>query len=71
MHIYNFQGFFPFNTSTVLLQLMKKYDLSCGMKCRLVWDGYGRWEGYKWKPYLKGNLFFIYQVLNTETKLDF
>ena len=52
-----FQRFSPFNSSVpreVLLKMAKKYDLRCGMKCKMVWDGYGRWVGEKWKPYLKG-----------------
>lgn len=28
-------------------------ELSCGMKCNMIWDGYGRWNGRTWKPYLK------------------
>ncbi|XP_028409585.1 uncharacterized protein LOC114532311 isoform X2 [Dendronephthya gigantea] len=49
------RGLFVFNSlpRDILLQLGKKFDLSCGMKCQMIWDGYGRWADEKWKPYLK------------------
>jgi hypothetical protein len=59
--MYIHEGFSLFNTNAiprdVLLNLANKYDISCGMKCRQIWDGYGRWEGDSWKPYLKGTNF--------------
>ncbi|KAL9952516.1 hypothetical protein ACROYT_G039784 [Oculina patagonica] len=30
------------------------FDLSCGIKCKFMWDGFGRWHGKSWKPFLKG-----------------
>ena len=34
--------------------LPSKLDLSCGIKCKFMWDGFGRWFGKNWKPYLSG-----------------
>ncbi|PFX34988.1 hypothetical protein AWC38_SpisGene234 [Stylophora pistillata] len=34
--------------------LSAKFNLSCGMDCKFMWDGFGRWLGTKWKPYLTG-----------------
>ena len=34
-----------------------KLDLSCGIKCKFMWDGFGRWLGKNWKPYLRGTYF--------------
>ncbi|KAL9952517.1 hypothetical protein ACROYT_G039785 [Oculina patagonica] len=34
--------------------LSSKFDLSCGIKCKYMWDGYGRWLGKNWKPFLTG-----------------
>lgn len=30
------------------------FGLSCGIKCKFMWDGFGRWQGKNWKPYLRG-----------------
>lgn len=32
--------------------LSAKFNLSCGMDCKFTWDGFGRWLGKNWKPYL-------------------
>ena len=29
---------------------------SCGMRCRLLWDGFGRWRNGTWKPHLQGGV---------------
>lgn len=29
-----------------------KFDLTCGIKCKFMWDGFGRWLGKNWKSYL-------------------
>lgn len=34
--------------------LSAKFNLSCGMDCKFTWDGFGRWLGKNWKPYLTG-----------------
>ena len=61
LFLFFIQGLFLFNSlpTDLLLKLGKKYDFSCGMKCQLIWDGYGRWAQETWKPYLKGNVHTI------------
>ncbi|XP_068730190.1 uncharacterized protein [Montipora capricornis] len=51
----------PTNTGAFLINFLSdrshvasKLDLSCGIKCSFMWDGFGRWIGRNWKPYLKG-----------------
>ena len=36
------------------LNLSSNFDLSCDIKCKFMWDGFGRWLGRNWKPYLRG-----------------
>ncbi|XP_068730188.1 uncharacterized protein [Montipora capricornis] len=50
----------PTNTGAFLINFLSdrshvasKLDLSCGIKCSFMWDGFGRWIGRNWKPYLK------------------
>lgn len=60
------QGLFMFNSlpMDVLGKMGNQYDFSCGMKCCLIWDGYGRWANETWKPFLKGNLRTIYMCMH-------
>ncbi|KAJ7318450.1 hypothetical protein OS493_037929 [Desmophyllum pertusum] len=34
--------------------ISSNFDLSCGIECKFMWDGFGRWLGKNWKPYLRG-----------------
>lgn len=34
------------------ISFLLDFDLTCGVKCNFMWDGFGRWLGKNWRPYL-------------------
>ncbi|XP_022778069.1 uncharacterized protein LOC111319553 [Stylophora pistillata] len=38
--------------NTQCLSPFPNFDLTCGVECKFMWDGFGRWFGKNWRPYL-------------------
>ena len=38
------------------LDPLSSFDLSCNIECNFMWDGFGRWLGRNWKPFLRRKL---------------
>ena len=50
-------GLFLFNSFREAYDyLVPHFDLSCGVECKFMWDGYGRWVDGSWQPYVTGEL---------------
>ena len=47
------------------------FDLSCNIKCNFMWDGFGRWLGRNWKPFLRRKLNYSCMVCFKELSFFF